>query len=237
MGELWIYRRKEVIDFLRNYNHDSDDYKSRVVLAAPSCGDTNLLRVYMNGGNVGKIAIDEKGVTTGISSDYSNKHKGVVPKAVHILEKNSGYNEGDRLEALIDPEYLKYAQEATATYYVKSDSSDKERTIETLIMDYRNQQFGNAAIDMEMQYSIKKHFGWTIEKKIGHEYPSTMTYKNHEWYNESSFSGSLEQTKSPRVDLMVLNDDGIGFVELKVDNENCDNWDNGKLSFWGNSLS
>ncbi len=218
-------KRKEVIDFLRKYNLDSTDYKSRVVLAAPAHGNPNEIRVYMNGGNVGKIAINENGVTTGINSkQYSNKHKGIVPGVVHILEKNSGSNELSRLDALMDPDYLKYAQEATTTYSVKNDNdSDKERTIETLIMDYRNQQSGNASIDMEMQYSVRDHFGWTRKKEPGHKYLSTMAYKKQEWYNEEDLLPDLTETRSPRVDLMVLNDNGIGFVELKVDNENCQN--------------
>ncbi len=217
-------KRKEVIDYLRNYNSESNDYKTKVVLAAPAYGNQNEIRVYMNGGNVGKIAINEHGVTTGIDSKgYSNKHKGNVPDVVHILEKDSGASESKRLDALISKEYLKYAQEATTTYSVKSDNdSDTERTIETLIMDFKNQRYGNAAIDMEMQYSVKNHFGWTRYKQAGCVYLSSMEYKGKTWYNEELFPESTE-TKSPRVDLMVLNDAGIGFVELKVDNENCDN--------------
>ena len=193
-------------------------------MTAPAYGNPNEIRVYMNVGNVGKIAINEKSVTTGIKSkQYSNRHKGNVPDIVHVLERDSEYSESDRLDALIDIEYLKYAQEATTTYSVKSNNnSDKERSIETLIMDYRNQRFGNAAIDMEMQYSAKDHFGWTRHKKQGREYLSSMEYRNHTWYNEDYFPDSAE-TKSPRIDLMILNDEGIGFVELKVDNENCEN--------------
>ncbi|WP_026512173.1 hypothetical protein [Butyrivibrio sp. LC3010] len=216
-------KRNEVIKFLRKYNLDSKDYKTRVVLAAPAYGNKNELRVYMNGGNVGKIALNKKGITTGISKKYSNKYNGIAPEAVYILEKNSRYSESDRLDSLIDLNYLKYAQEATTTYSVKSaNDSDRERAIETLIMDYRNQKYGNAAIDMEIQYSVKDHFGWTRNKQDGHVYPSTMKYRKHEWFNEEFFCDS-DDTKSPRVDLMVLNDAGIGFVELKVDNENCEN--------------
>ena len=211
-------KRREVISFLRTYNLDSNDYKSRVVLAAPAYGKPNEIRVYMNGGNVGKIVIKGKCVTTGISKKYSNKYKGKAPASVDVLDKDSKASESQRLDALINKEYLKYAQEATSTYSVKSDNnSDKERTIETLIMDFRNQRFGNAAIDMEMQYSAKDHFGWTRYKQANHKYLSSMKYRNHEWYNEELFPDSAE-TKSPRVDLMILNDKGIGFVELKVDN-------------------
>lgn len=217
-------KRKEVIKFLRNYNHDSDDYKKWIVLAAPARSAQGKLRAYMNGGNVGKIALKEGGLTTGIKSkDYSHKCKVKVPEVVNGLDKNSGEGEWKRLEALTNSEYLEYVQEATATYSVKSDKkTDTERTIETLIMDFRNQQlFGNAAIDMEMQYSVKD-FGWTKEKLADHEYRSTMIHRKHEWYNEEVFPDSGE-TIVPRVDLMVLNDNGIGFVELKVDNENCQN--------------
>ncbi len=75
---------------------------------------------------------------------------------------------------------------------------------------------------MEMQYSARDHFGWTRTKREGHVYISEMEYRNKTWYNECLFDNSAD-TKSPRVDLMILNDDGVGFVELKVDNENCDN--------------
>ena len=217
-------KRREVISFLRRYNQDSNDYKSRLVLAAPAYGSPNEIRVYMNGGNIGKIAIKGKSITTGIKyEDYSNVYEGDIPNVVHILEKGSKASESEKLDALINKEYLDYVQKATTAYSVKSDStSDKERTIETLIMDFRNQRFGNAAVDMEMQYSAKDHFGWTRYKQSGHVYLSSMKYRKHEWYNEDFFSDSSE-TRSPRVDLMILNDKGIGFVELKVDNENCGN--------------
>ena len=52
-----------------------------------------------------------------------------------------------------------------------------------------------------------------------------MVYRNKTWYNEACFDNSKD-TKKPRIDLMVLNEDGIGFVELKVDNANCENLGN-----------
>jgi len=219
-------KRRKVIDFLRHYNHENDDYKKWVVLAAPARDKPNKIRVYMNGGDVGKIAINEDGVTIGINSKkYSNKYKGKVPEVVHILEEKSKSIEANRLDALINAEYLKYAEDATIAYSANSNAADKERTIETLIMDYRNQKCGNAAIDMEMQYSVED-LGWVKEKQkqSGHVYPINMKYKGCEWYNEEPFNDLTKaETKSPRVDLMVLNDYGIGFVELKVDNKSCKN--------------
>ena len=75
-----------------------------------------------------------------------------------------------------------------------------------------------------MQYSIKDHFGWTRIKEKGHTYLSEMQYRGKTWFNEFNFK-NLTDTKSSRIDLMVLNEDGIGFVELKVNNENCGNLD------------
>ena len=225
LGKLELLRKK-TISFLRNYGRDSNDYKDWVVLCAPAHGAHNLLRVYMNGGNIGKIAISDKAITTGIrSSDYAHKHKGKIPNIVAILEKDSKSSEEERLGALKDPNYLKYAKEATKAYSAKVNDNDTERTIETLIMDFHNQKCGNAAIDMELQYSIKDHFGWTKIKCSGQNYKSKMVHRNKTWYNEACFDNSKD-TKSPRIDLMVLNEDGIGFVELKVDNANCENLGN-----------
>lgn len=216
-------KRKEVISFLRNYNLDSNDYKSRVVLAAPAHGNPNAIRLYMNGGGVGTIALNDRAVTTGINIKEYAKYEKEIPDIVYVVDKKSDASEFKRLDALISLEYLKYIQKATTAHSTKGNNdTDNERTIETIIMDRRNQKSGNAAIDMEMQYSAKEHFGWTRFKQAGREYPSTMKYKNHIWYNEEVFPDS-DETKSPRVDLMVLNDNGIGFVELKVDNENCGN--------------
>ena len=224
LGKLELLRKK-TISFLRNYGRDSNDYKGWVVLCAPAYGAPSLLRVYMNGGNIGKIAISDKAITTGIrSSAYAHKHKGEIPDIVAILKKDSKCSEEQRLEALTDTNYLNYAKEATKKYSNKANHKDTERTTETLIMDYHNQESGNAAIDMELQYSIK-HFGWTKTKRPGQNYKSEMVYRNKTWYNEACFDNSKD-TKSPRIDLMVLNEEGIGFVELKVDNANCENLGN-----------
>ena len=169
LGKLELLRKK-TISYLRNYGRNSNDYKGWVVLCAPAHGADNLLRVYMNGGNIGKIAISDKARTTGISSsEYANKYKGEIPDIVAILKEDSKCSEEQRLEALIDTNYLNYAKEATKKYSNKANHKDTERTTETLIMDYHNQESGNAAIDMELQYSIK-HFGWTKTKRPGQNY-------------------------------------------------------------------
>ena len=58
----------KTIKYLREYGSSENDYKSRIVLAAPAYGAQNLLRAYMNGGNIGKIALDNSEKTTGIKS-------------------------------------------------------------------------------------------------------------------------------------------------------------------------
>ena len=217
-------QRKEAIRFLRQYGHDTINFNGRVVLAAPAHSAKNLMRVYMNGGNIGKIALNDNVVTTGINAKkYSNKYSGEKPAVVDVLHKDSGMREAVRLEALTNKEYLQYAEAATTVYSVKTDNvKDKERMVETIIMDFNNQKCGNAAIDMEMQYSVRDHFGWTRDKKAGHIYLSEMEYRKKTWYNEYSFPINSD-TKSPRIDLMVLNEEGVGFVELKVNNESCEN--------------
>lgn len=218
--------RKKTISILRNYGHDSMDYKGWVVLCAPAHGAPDFLRVYMNGGNIGKIAINDKKKTTGIHYEaYAHKHKGKIPDIVATLSKDCKSSEEQRLQTLTDEEYLQYVKHATIAYSRKKDNSDTERTIETLIMDYRNQKCGNAAIDMELQYSIEEHFGWTKTKRTGCDYKSEMIYRKKTWYNEFYFDNPSD-TKSSRIDLMVLNEEGIGFVELKVNNVNCENLGN-----------
>ena len=141
------------------------------------------------------------------------------------VEQKNDAKEADfeEVKEQIKAEALKQKQDKA--YSDKVNDDDTERTIETLIMDFHNQKCGNAAIDMELQYSIEDHFGWTKIKCPGQNYKSKMVYKNKTWYNEACFDNSKD-TKSPRIDLMVLNEDGIGFVELKVDNANCENLGN-----------
>lgn len=216
------------IKILREYGISEDD-QNKIVLAAPAYGTApsfetqHFIRTYMCGGDVGKIALDSSVRTTGIKCDqYAHRYKGAIPAEARVLDPSSDADEHSRLQAIVSEEYLKYAVAATAAYSSKSDeNSEKERTIETLIMDYRYQKNGSAAIDMEMQYSGRDHMGWTRVKQPDHEYVVEREYKGKIWYNEYAFDPN--DTFSPRVDLMVLNEDGIGFVELKVDNENCEN--------------
>ena len=214
----------QTIKYLREYGIFENDPKARIVLAAPAHGDKNRLRVYMNGGDIGKIVLEGRKKTIGIDSEeYGNEYKGIIPDSVKVLGEKSGADEDARLDAIVKDEYLKYAQAATTTYAYKSnEKSDKERSVESMIMDFRHQKSGNAAIDMELQYATDDHMGWTKTKQEGHVYISEMKYKGSTWYNEWFFENSKD-TKSPRIDLMILNDEGIGLVELKVDNENCGN--------------
>ena len=81
-------QRKEAIRFLRQYGHDTINFNGRVVLAAPAHSAKNLMRVYMNGGNIGKIALNDNVVTTGINAKkYSNKYSGEKPAVVDVLQQ------------------------------------------------------------------------------------------------------------------------------------------------------
>lgn len=196
--------------------------KDGLVIAAPSYNHKNLLRVYMNGGNVGRIALTARNTTTGISADYRTKYKGHEPEEVKILNKDYDADETKRLKALISKPYLDYCREATGAYSSKSGrNKDRERTIETRIMNPINQKSGSAAIDMEMAYSAVDHFGWTTKEIPG--CAPVHFNKAYRYNNTLSYTEGI--TVRPRVDLMVLNDQGVGFVELKVDNESCDNLD------------
>ena len=212
---------------LRAYGIE-DENQNKIVLAAPAYGTApkfepqHYLRAYMCGGDVGKIALDGSVMTIGIKCEqYAHKYKGIIPEEARILDPSSSATETSRLKAIVSDKYLKYAVAATAAYSLKSDeNSEKERLVETMIMDYRYQHSGSAAVDMEMQYSGRDHMGWTRDRKPGCHYVVEREHLGKTWYNEYEFAP--DDTFSPRVDLMVL-DEGIGFVELKVDNENCEN--------------
>ena len=183
---------EEVIRVLLNY--ESNGTKP-IVVTGPDFTQKNKLRVYLNGGLIGKISVG-KGKNDLLSSDYKNYANGYADD----LKPKKGK---DTLDTLVSTEYLNAAAFATNNRFMKSNSNseaEKERNIETqIVTKYMYHPRSNwRVIDMEVQCPKK----WLDDAKL-----------------------SPKTTRSPRFDLVVYSseDKSIGIVELKVDNENCQN--------------
>ena len=172
-----------------------------IIITGPDCSDINKLRVYANGGLIGKIYIGNRsdGSTELISKGYYNKSTKDGDKFIleKIVEKQK-----DPLEILVDDEYIHACKQAVENRFgkKKNDSSvqgEKERHVQTRIVKRFMSQIKDwCTVDMEMECPER-------------------------WVIGNNFSANT--TKQPRFDMIVLNHDGVGIIELKVNNDNIEN--------------
>lgn len=172
-----------------------------IVITGPDCSDSNKLRVYANGGLIGKIYIGNRpnGSVDLISSGYY-KYSGndaggfVLESIVNKFE--------DPLRTIVDDEYIFACKQAVENRFGKkkkdsTEQGEKERHVQTrIVKKYMSQRKEWCIVDMEMQC------------------PKS-------WFIGNNFS--VNTTKQPRFDMVVLNRDGVGIIELKVNNENAEN--------------
>lgn len=174
-----------------------------IVIVGPDCTDKNKLRVYVNGGLLGKIYTGKhpKGKTELLNESYDDYYPKTGELKTIIKEAQENKNQNDVLK---NPKYLEMGIKAIEERFAskkrddkKQGDSEKERHVESgIVKKYMNTIYEWAIIDMEAQFS-------------------------YTWFPKAKFS--KETTKSPRFDLIVINENGIGIVELKVNNENCEN--------------
>lgn len=134
-----------------------------------------------------------------LNTDYDEYllQKGKLKEIIDLATKNHTEN-----NTFISPAYLENAIEAIEAKFSAKEKKDtvnaiKERYIETAIVrKHMKSNMQWSVIDMETQFP-----------------------KNY--FLNATFSKGT--TKSPRFDLIVINETGFGIVELKVNNENCNN--------------
>ena len=245
--ENTIINQNEICKELKNIRKDivivSPAYKTKKG-KEPEIGDH--LRVYLNGGIIGTIydGIHPAGKSSLISKNYSNHYKNKTEKLMQLsfmelkdMANEKGIKELSKLntkeefisilqqeefkgmvstveltnkqviEKLTSPEYIQLCYDVLQRKWTKNknlldeDKEDlnerKERNIEAKILSqYINNKFSWNAIDMEVCFPKKYMEG-------------------HKFGDNTS--------EQPRFDIIAISKDGIGIIELKVNNESCSN--------------
>lgn len=177
-----------------------------VIVVGPDFKDKNKLRVYADGGRIGKIYVGKRndGKHELISSGYFSHYE--KSKNKMDSEENLGKivtESTNHLETLKSDIYITQAKIAinkkNGDEERTNDSEPSERHVETSIV----KKFMNK--DNNKNWSV-------IDMEV--EFPKDF-FKGH------NFSDGT--TRQPRFDIVVVNNKGIGFLELKVNNKNVDN--------------
>lgn len=178
----------------------------------PSYGEPYLLRVYGFGGLLVKIRygnynkrfrdiymMDKK------YSTHLGKERDGLVTYITLAEENSSYAIklfGGENDCEIDNQFMKLAAEAMKKKWTKNKSAPK-----TQLLKERNIQA--SIVSNYMRNNIK----WKV---IAQE----VQFKK-KWFSEGDFTDRTTETE--RFDLIVMSEKGLGFVELKVNNENYQN--------------
>ena len=200
-----ILKKKYLIKYLATMDNE-------IVIVSPDYTKKNKMRIYKNGGLYGKIAHRDK--SKNLKSELMTKEYAKYCSNESKLKEfiNSANNEEDIIETFYKKEYLELAKEALNNKWKKEkDDRLKERNIETKIMrKFMKYNNGFITIDMEMACP-KKWFQDMIKDSEIKNIKEKLEYKN----------GKL--TLIPRFDIISFSNEGIGIIELKVDNENTEN--------------
>ncbi len=186
--------KKKIIEQLLN------NKELNIVVVGPDYNDgtKNKLRIYAMGGRIGRIYVGKRndGKSELIDLDYCN----YCSKLKDILDIDNKENRSNEEieKILISEDYLKLVKEALSIKWKKKSENEKERDIETkIVKNFMKTENDWAIIDMEVQCP-------------------------KEWL-KTFIPSYFDETKQPRFDLIVLNNQGLGIIELKVNNENCEN--------------
>jgi hypothetical protein len=169
-----------------------------LVVVGPDCIDKNKLRVYANGGLLGKIYAGNahNGKTKLMSDAYAKPKYDDSGTLEGIIKEARGKEDA----TLVKKEYVEVGINAIEKRFGEKKTkkqSEKERHVETrIVKNYMNTDKSWSVVDMEAQFSKT-------------------------WFANHHFRKGT--TVQPRFDLIVLNEEGLGIIELKVNNENCDN--------------
>ena len=168
------------------------------------------LRVYYRGGRLADIYAgpSKNGKSTLMSKAYKEQFKDNIEKKEKFekIVKDAVSNDDNLLEVLSDKEKFQLIKEAFEKKWTKVKDSQKERDVETQIMrNFMISENDWIAVDMEFKCP-----GSWFEKMDSDKEIEDMKENN-------------EITDSPKFDIITISKEGIGIIELKVDNENCDN--------------
>lgn len=173
----------------------------------PSYGEPYLLRVYGFGGLLVKIryANFNKRYRDIYMMDknypnYLGKESDSLVTYLSLAEADSSYAIklfGGENDCEIDDQFMELAVKAMKSKWIKKKQSPKEKSIQaSIVSNYVRNNAKWKVIAQEVQ--IKR-----------------------EWFSEGDFTDGTTETE--RFDLIVMSDKGLGFVELKVNNENYHN--------------
>ena len=182
-----------------------------IVIVGPDCTERRMLRVYNSGGRIARIYVGDKKDKKSelMSMGYVNWCKKDANKLKNILKNAT--TEEKITNAILSKDYLDLSQDAVnnrhGTKNKKSNNDNKEqkeRNIETqIVKKFMNSKGNWIAIDMEVQCPK----AW---------------FENMKSDEEINKLGKII-TEQPRFDIISFSKEGIGIIELKVNNENCDN--------------
>ena len=200
-----ILKKKNLVKYLESIDNE-------IVIVAPDYTHKNKMRIYKNGGLFGKIAHREnfKNLNSELMTKKYEKYCSNESKLREFID--SANNEEDIIKTFYQKEYLELAQNALNNKWKKEkNDKPKERNIETKIMrKFMNSNNGFITIDMEMACP-KKWFQDMIKDSEIKKIQEKLEHKK------------IKLTKIPRFDIISFSHDGIGIIELKVDNENTEN--------------
>ena len=171
-----------------------------IIIVGPDCTNKYKLRVYVYGGLLGKIYVGNhpKGQSELLNEDYDD----YFPKNGELRNLiREAKEKGIQENTLISVKYLQMGIQAITTRFATKKregcDNEKERHVESrIVKQYMNTTKNWAIVDMEV------------------EFPACN-------FQEAKFSP--DTTKAPRFDFVVIDERGIGIIELKVNNENCTN--------------
>lgn len=194
----------DIIKKLEHYRKDG------VIILGPTEQDKNRLRVYINGGDIGRISVKDKishkilGNREYLKYLFNKEDKDKVER---FIKEAEGKGEDSRYkgEILCDPEYIVCMKKATNSKFHKCNKNNNyqlvkcERLIETSMISQQGKvenKNGNLLI-YDMEYAIKL--------------PTRPNKRNS------------KKVKIAKPDFIVFDGENIGIVELKYNSENMTN--------------
>ena len=182
----------------------------KIVIVGPDFSHKNKLRVYNTGGRIARIYVGNR---NGKSELMDKKYATYCEKDAKKLERIiiNATTEEQITNTILSKDYQELSQDAVDNRYgkkAKKEDDDKERNVETQILKrFMNAENEWIAIDMEFQCPRK----WFENMKNDKEIKKLLEDKKN------------KITIQPKFDIITFSKEGIGIIELKVNNENCDN--------------
>lgn len=182
----------------------------KIVIVGPDFSHRNKLRVYNTGGRIARIYVGERnGKSELMDKNYAKYCKKDAKKLERIIKNAT--TEEQITNTILSKDYQELSQDAVNNRYgkkAKKEDDDKERNVETQILKrFMDAENGWIAIDMEFQCPRK----WFENMKNDKEINKLLGDKKN------------KITIQPKFDIITFSKEGIGIIELKVNNENCDN--------------